>query len=642
MEIALAMKFRTTLILLALVAGLGCFFLFHTARQPTDRDYREQQKRIFPAQEFEDPASPTGGGLSDRVSRIELRQGERTIVLARDKIGDMNQQRPARGAAAADAARALTSRDGRWTIEHPICTAADSGEVSSILSALEFMEATAAVRDEPGKPLDAEAYGLARPVRSITFAVGDKSWTLDIGEMTADGKRVYVARPDAPEPVVYVVRRDITDKASKDTNDLRDKAAIRFKKAAVTRIRLKPAQQSATECRKEASGWQLKRPVVDLADAASVGKLLDAIANLRVARNDFVTEDTGDAAAFGLGQPSSKIVISEDRADQTLLIGADAKDREGKVYAKRASDASVFALRKSDLAALRKWAAELRSRQALSFEPDEVIAIDVGVHGKRIRLDRDDEAWQMKEPSGFVPDNAQVEAFLDDMLGIAVQKWIDEPDAERVVEAGLSPPHATITLTVKDDASPRELRFGNRVPASLLCHARRGDNGPIFVIPEDFLTRLSAGHLAFLSRKVLEFKRGDAVALRLERPDGAFEAERRDDRWIMLEPEGAKADSAAMNEILWSLCYLEADRLVAENPDSLKEYGLDAPRITVVVSLDSDPRRQEVLLVGKECEDGTSYAMTRGGSRVFRVAKATVDALTARLTAGHEKTEETP
>ena len=124
--------------------------------------------------------------------------------------------------------------------------------------------------------------GLEKPGRSVTFQLGEKSWSLDIGEKTADGKSVYVARADAAEPIAYVVPKSLLGKASKQVNDLRDKSAIQFDKSRATRVDLVIADKPPLECRKEAAGWRLARPVTDEADSDAIKKLLDGIGDLRV------------------------------------------------------------------------------------------------------------------------------------------------------------------------------------------------------------------------------------------------------------------------------------------------------------------------------------------------------------------------
>ena len=65
------MKFRTTIILLALVIGLGAFLLIYTARQPSVSAFKEEQTRLFAGSEFQEPGASRQ--LGSRTSRRSSR-----------------------------------------------------------------------------------------------------------------------------------------------------------------------------------------------------------------------------------------------------------------------------------------------------------------------------------------------------------------------------------------------------------------------------------------------------------------------------------------------------------------------------------------------------------------------------------------
>ena len=602
------MKFRTTLVLLILAAALIYVLLFHTALLPGDREYWGEQRRVFPAREFDAPSSFDRKRLSDVVARLELRDRGSAIVLVRDPGSEKVQ----------------------WRIEQPVRAVADAGKVAAILKFLEVMDAQATLRDEPGSALDLEAYGLEDPQRSITFSTDEKSWTLNVGEKTADGKGVYVMRTDLAEPAVLVVSSEILDRAFIGVAGLRDRRALRFNANRVTRIQVCADGRTEIECHRTASVWSLVKPVMDRADPLAVIGLLRALELLRVDADDFVAEDAEHVARFGLDKPSFSVVLFEGDTERALLFGDDAANREGKVYAMRRDEPFVFALKKRHREALRKIAARLRSTRALAFDVNAVAAVAVNVNGQAVKLERSGDDWQMTEPPGLAADSGRVAAFLSELHNLEVRGWIDEPTAEQVAEAGLTAPPAAIFLTMKDSPIVQQLAFGNPDSGIELCHARRGKGGPILLVPRSILTRLAGGHLAFLSMMVMEFERDDVVAMRIVRPDGTFRLEKRGGRWMVLEPQRTDADTAAVDEMLWTLCHLEAKRLVTGKYKNLQEFGLDEPLITITISLNAG-RAEKTLYVGRESADGANFAMAEGDQRVFLIGKSAVDALTAKL-----------
>ena len=529
---------------------------------------------------------------------------------------------------------------------------ADSGEVTAVLGEIEFLKISRRLAPEKGQPLDLKSYGLDPPERSITFGVGARSWTLNVGARTPDGQSVYVARAprsdtrsgteDAKTSVVCVTPLSVLEKASEGVNDLRDKAALRFDKTAVTRVDLDPAGAATLTLSKEAAGWRLSGTVQDEADAASVTRLLDALAGLRVDAADFIADgDDSRAAEFGLDKPRFKLAVLEGAASRALLIGSDVKYHADKCYARREGDSSFFALEKQATDGLMKSALDLRSRVALDFNPEEVTEITIapaaepGKPAETVRLVHPKDQWTMEEPAGVTVDPERAVLFLNDLHNLDVADWVDNSTPERLAECGLATPRMTITLLTRPDAAPSAIRFGKPADKPETCYARRGERGPILIVPADLLGSLAAGHLLFVSRTMLQFNKDDAVAVRIVRPDGAVALEQRNDRWTVVEPAPGEANLPRVENLLYGLSFLDAKRIEAEKAESLATYGLDAPRIQVTVSLKSaetprpgQPAAPPVLktvLIGKELPDGDSYAMVVGAPRIFVLKGASVN-----------------
>ena len=622
------MKFRTTIILLVLVIGLGAFLLMYTARQPSTRTFKEEQSRLFAGSEFQERGASSLSGLSDLAVKLELRHGDAAIEL----------ERPAEGL------------NREWRIVRPLSVPADSGAVTAILGEIEFLKITRRLTPEKGRPLDLKSYGLEPPERSITFGVGAKSWTLNVGAKTPDRQSVYVARADAKRPIVCVAPVSVLEKASERVNDLRDKAALRFDKTAVTRADLVPAGGTALALSKEATGWRLVGGVQDEADAESVARLLDALAELRVDAADFIADgDDSRAAEFGLDKPRFKLAVFEGKTSRALCVGADVKGNPDTCYARREGDNSFFAVEKQAADGLMKSAADLRSRIALDFNADQVMAITIepaaepgkpatspaGKPAQTIRLVHPKGQWTMEEPAGVTADPERAVLFLNDLHNLEVTDWVDNPSPERLAECGLAAPRMTITLRTQPDAAPTVIRFGKPADKPETCYARRGEQGPILIVPAEQLTSLAAGYLLFISRTMLQFNKDDAVAVRIVRPDGAVALEQRNGRWTVIAPAPGEANLARVENLLYGLAFLDAKRIEAEKAESLGPYGLDAPRIKVVVSLKSAetpkpgqpaaPPALKTVLIGKELPEGDSYAMVAGGERIFVLKGSSVN-----------------
>jgi hypothetical protein len=123
--------------------------------------------------------------------------------------------------------------------------------------------------------------------------------------------------------------------------------------------------------------------------------------------------------------------------------------------------------------------------------------------------------------------------------------------------------------------------------------------------------------------------------VRIVRPGGAVALKQDNGRWSVAEPAPGDVNIPRVENLLYGLAFLDAKRIEAEKAPSLAAYGLDAPRITVTVSLrsaeapkpgeSSAPPVLKTVLIGKELPEGDSYAMVAGGERIFVLKGATVN-----------------
>ena len=594
------MKFRTTLILLALVIGLGAFLIFFSLRQPSAKDYKERDSRVFPAFEFQ-KGGEARKGLSDLATRIELRNGKDAITLERDAKSALN-----------------------WRITSPVSYPADSGIVSSILSEIEFLTAARVIDPAKQAGLDLAGYGLAAPEQSIALTIDGRVFKVDLGAKTTDGNSAYVT---TEKKLIYVVPKSVLAKAATRLNELRDKTVLRFEKSAVTRLSSVAPGKPALELVKEKAAWKMLQPAADETDGAAVTKLIEAVSNLRIAGDDFLTDKPANLADYGLAAPALTLAVFEGDKRRSLLIGGPAKDRAGKLCAMTDAEPVVFALEQKDLDALPK-AADLRCRTALPVEAGDVTKLEIAGRAPVV-LSKTGEEWKMTTPAGQSPSSDAVRAFLTRLTGLEVRDRLDDATPERLKEAGLDAPRATVTISTKD-GEVRKLLFGAE-KAGKLVSVRRGTTGPILTVPADILSDLDAGYVAFVSRRVLDLQRDQVTGVSIVGTDRKTVLEKRDRRWLLTEPVKAEPKDSAVDQLLWAVTYLEAQKVVSDKPEPAT-YGFDAPRFKVTITLSAAEGKSEtkVLLIGKETPDGL-FATVEGGRYVYAVSKDIVKQLTAEL-----------
>jgi hypothetical protein len=131
------------------------------------------------------------------------------------------------------------------------------------------------------------------------------------------------------------------------------------------------------------------------------------------------------------------------------------------------------------------------------------------------------------------------------------------------------------------------------------------------------------------SEKLFDFDKGHVKELRLSKDgQGVVRLEKSEKGWMLLEPVRAKGDGTAVDSLLGTLTGVRQKKDLADEKD-LKTYGLDQPKLEVVVKLDDG--KEQGLQVGIENGfDNTLY--------VKKVGEGTVRVIDAYQKSSLEKT----
>lgn len=93
-----------------------------------------------------------------------------------------------------------------------------------------------------------------------------------------------------------------------------------------------------------------------------------------------------------------------------------------------------------------------------------------------------------------------------------------------------------------------------------------------------------------------------------------------DQAWQVTEPVTADADSNQPVAIASGLNTLEIQRVVDENPASLKDFGLDPPRMDIGFRVKGEKELRHLLIGDKTATGSDLYAMRQGDKRLFLIS----------------------
>jgi hypothetical protein len=391
------MRFRTTLLLLLVVAGLGAYVYW--VEYPKSLE-EAKKKTLF---EF----SPGD------VTAVTLTYADREIALQREGDG--------------------------WRLTKPSEMPADTTAANNLVNAIAECEV---VKDVAEGSADLAQYGLDKPLVTIKVSLKDRALpTISVGKNTPVGFSTYVQRGD--DKKIVLTSSAFRSGMDKQVKDLRDKTILSFADADVNQIELRGPDR-LVRLSKTKDGWQIDEPGPFKADATAVRSLLSTLRAMRA--TDFPSDHPTDLAQFGLDTPQLVVTlrVGTNNTEQTLRLGK--KTDKNELYVQTAAAPTVYTVSDWALRDLEKSANDLRDKTVLAFDRDAVTAVEVRRRGEEaFRLVRGaDKKWRV-EGSGGEPAEATLSTFVSDLHDLKGYTILADVPAD-LGEFGLNDPALRITV----------------------------------------------------------------------------------------------------------------------------------------------------------------------------------------------------
>lgn len=446
------MRPRTTLVLLAIAAGLWAAWALWLREVPGTAERREQAQRLLPGL---DPA---------KVRTVRLERDGETVVLERSGTTD-------------------------WTLTAPIADRAEVAAVESLLR--DLAEADAASRVPAAEVAGgATSTGLDRPIRvQLTPAGGAAVRTLEVGTLAIPGGHHYARTADgsaagAGDAVeLALVGRDLVDALARPLEELR--AHDLFALAPLDVQRWEIARAAAPPVRFERRAgeeWWLAAPRVDVADGATVAGMLSRVIALRA---DRLLRPAPPPSTTGLDAPdlTVRLFTKGEAAAATLALGRAVAPGGGRRYGRVDGRDAVFEVEATGLVnELSRDPAALRGRLLLDLSTYDVRTLTLERAGTRVTLDRseDDKGAITWKPADGTP---AVDAKKADTLLAKIVRI----EAKRIAADGtpLGPLAARATIARREPSKNPELTIeigGAAGPGEV--YARRIDRPAVLVLDE--------------------------------------------------------------------------------------------------------------------------------------------------------------
>ncbi len=398
------------------------------------------------------------------------------------------------------------SATGPWHMTRPMQARADNSKIEELLFYLQKVRVSRFETDDA--KADFESFGLQPPRWQLTLGQGTNTLTtFQFGKSpTNDDTQVY-ARVAGQNTVVQVPR-DRLDSWCDDYEKFRDPHLAGLASGALDVIEVSGLENFKLE-RVTNDFWVIttaksrKLP----ADSGLMRRFIEDLAKMQVVpingqfAKDAVNEP--DLPGYGLAAPARKFVLKRDPKDATplstnLLVVAELQfgaEKDGKVFARRPEEKSVYAVEAADFHKLPSQSLDLLERRLWNFSENDVRRLIVRLNGKTEKLGHTGtNRWVLESGAQGMIKEFEIEAGAQELGSLAVARWVDCPTTNRA-QYGFSDKSLQITAELDGADKPQRLTLdvgGSSPDKRRYGSVQNGSESWIFEIPDDQLQRIIA------------------------------------------------------------------------------------------------------------------------------------------------------
>lgn len=499
------------------------------------------------------------------------------------------------------------------------------------------------------------------------------------GPSDLKGEKFYCKLGD--QPWVVSITKSSRDNLEPKLDDWRDKKLTQAKVLNAEKIDLTVEGQHLSLEKKNGS-WRIVKPKPGKAEQTAVSDLLNALRDLTASGWE---DGPKDKKAYGLDKPRAEIVLGIKGATtaERFLVGGNTKSGL-LTYVHQAASPSIAVVKLDDAKKLLAPALSYRDRSIMTFAKARADQIELTKAGTTIVLAKQKDAWKMTQPVSADADADAVNDLLGDLSSLKASQIAGEGD---LVKFGLDKPELLkLTVRVQPEPKPKPKPASKpttttaaatqattraatkpatqpmvaskpatqsavaskpatkpapekpRKPKThVLLVAKKGDKVYAALPKGKLIYELSTSVYDNLAaelhqRKPIEFETSKVVSVNVAGGEKPLEFARKDDTWSYVPDPHLSIDEKKVKDMLTGLHDLKAERFLSYTAKDLKPFGLDAPDLTVTITLED--KKTITMILAKPDKDGRRNATIKaepGTMKVFIATKSDVEKFAKKI-----------
>ncbi len=354
-------------------------------------------------------------------------------------------------------------------------------------------------------------------------------------------------------------------------------------------------KDDTVKLKRAGDGWEMLEPVKTRANSGAVNEMVTGLATVRVDRE--IDANPSKPSDFGLEPPEALVTLEVKGQAAPLALAVGGKNPTGVwVYAREGSKPAVVAIGDSVSRDVTRPVAEFRDKVLFAFDRRNVSAVDLDLDGSKMTFEAEEGGkWRIAKPGPFRGDAEMITEMLDKLASVTVKEFLG-PQKSPAAYGLDKPSRVTLWLGKDKDRTSKTLLLGKVDAAKKGVYVQRQGEQEVLLAPSETWDKLPKTVAAARDKVVFAYAYDKVNRVEIESAAGTVKLERDGINWNITAPEALKADSGAVNGLLWRIRDLRASGFLDESPAGVARY-LSKPDVTVKI-WEEGAKEPKTLLLG--------------------------------------------
>ena len=373
----------------------------------------------------------------------------------------------------------------------------------------------------------------------------------------------------------YVYFTEYRGKEERQKQEEAKKKVFQVQDKDITEVSLTFPDRTITGVKKGEKQWEITSPPGLEADSDEWEQLASNVP--KIEREDTVAQNVQDLSQFGLKDPAVKVAAkTKDGKTLEILFGSE-NPKKTYSYAKLPSGNDVFLSASNWAKSFTKNVSDLRNKKVLEFETDDIDNIKIVEGTKELEAQKSGDDWQLKKPIDTKADSNEISTFTSSIRFARVNSFPDPPVDGKT--AGLDAPSIKITLHDNKAKADRTLLIG-KTSSTDRYYARDASRDTIFIIDKEIAEKSRKPVFDWRDKSITKIDREKIDKIEILRGTDTITMLKSGSDWKL--PDEKKLQWDKVSSMLNALDFEKAKDII-DSPKGLSSYGLDKPKLEVVL-----------------------------------------------------------